>query len=75
MSETKCSQPDRDARMLEAITNASIIYYGPHECDLCGAKNIVRGSIKDGFGDIRIEYPISEIIYPNHNWVAHQCKK
>jgi hypothetical protein len=71
----ECGQSQRDMRLIEGIENQNIIYYGPHECDLCGAKNVIRGSVKDGFGDIRFDWPVNEpYIYPNHNWIWHQCK-
>jgi len=67
-----CGQGERDKRLIEGIENTSITYYGPHPCDLCGKKSIVMGSVKQGFGDLRFEYP-PDIIYPNHNWTLHRC--
>jgi len=50
------------------------MFYGPHECDLCAQKNIVRGSVKDGFGDLRFDWPVNEpFIYPNYIWRKHIC--
>lgn len=54
-----------------SINNPQIIYYGPHPCDLCGTV-IVRGSIEQGFGLMRLDYP-DEAIYPNHKWTEHVC--
>lgn len=54
------------------INNPSITFYGPHPCDLCGNGPIVRGSVEQGFGDIRLDHP-NEPIYPNHNWKEHVC--
>lgn len=65
-------QSERYKRLIEGIENTAITYYGPHECDLCGKKSIVRGSAKDGFGDLCFEYPLG-IVYPNHNWTLHTC--
>lgn len=65
-------QSERYKRLIEGIENTAITYYGPHECDLCGKKSIVRGSEKDGFGDLCFEYPLG-IVYPNHNWTLHTC--
>lgn len=65
-------QSDRDARLIEGLENHEIIYYGPQSCDLCGKNSIARGSDKQGFGDLRFEYP-RDIIYPNHNWTLHVC--
>lgn len=57
------------------MTNPQIIYYGPHPCDLCGGETIVRGSMEQGFGNIRLSWPEGEIVYPNHQWKEHVCSK
>jgi hypothetical protein len=56
----------------EVSINPTIIFYGPHPCDLCGKGPIVRGSVEQGFGDIRLDSP-NEPIYPNHKWEEHKC--
>jgi len=72
---TECGQSERDKRLLEGLENPTIIYYGPHPCDLCDDGFIVRGSVEQGFGDIRFDYPNKNdsVIYPNRNWKWHQC--
>jgi len=55
-----------------SITDPTIVFYGPHPCDLCGKGPIVRGSVEQGFGDIRLDSP-NEPIYPNHAWKEHRC--
>lgn len=54
------------------ITDSGVTFYGPHPCDLCGQIIIIRGSVSQGYGGIRLIYP-NEPIYPNHNWQAHEC--
>ena len=68
-----CGQAGRDERLLQAVQDSSIIYYGPHPCDLCNSGKIVRGSVEQGFGDIRLDYP-EGWAYPNHNWTEHRCE-
>jgi hypothetical protein len=55
-----------------SISNPVITFYGPHPCDLCGRGPIIRGSVEQGFGDIRLDSP-NEFIYPNHKWQEHLC--
>lgn len=55
-----------------AMISPTLIFYGPHPCDLCGKGPIIRGSVEQAFGNLRLDYP-SEPIYPNHPWKEHVC--
>lgn len=59
---------------IDQTETIEITYYGPHECDMGCGETIVRGSVVQGFGHRRFDYPIGEVIYPNHKWQEHQCK-
>jgi predicted RNA-binding Zn-ribbon protein involved in translation (DUF1610 family) len=37
------------------ITNPQITFYGPYPCDQCGKVVIIRGSVSQGYGNIRLE--------------------
>jgi hypothetical protein len=50
-------------------TDPRIIYYGPHECDVCG-RTICRVALEQG-GD-KFDYPEGPI-YPNTEWRKHSC--
>lgn len=54
--------------MAKALSNKTI-FYGPHECDVCG-KTICKVS-KDQGGE-EYDYPTG-IIYPNTEWKKHSC--
>jgi hypothetical protein len=51
------------------IRNPSIVWYGPHECNGCGAI-IVKPSISSG--GIALDAPHGHH-YPNHQWKEHKC--
>lgn len=54
--------------MSKTLPNKTI-FYGPHECDICG-KTICKTAIEQG-GEA-YDYP-SGIIYPNTEWKKHSC--
>jgi hypothetical protein len=62
------SQAERDNNVLRMM-EPDIVYYGPHECEVCKQK-ICRVSLEQG--GMKFDYP-DGIIYPNTNWVAHVC--
>ena len=52
------------------IRNPQIVWYGPHECPVCGMK-IVKSSIESG--GIVLDYN-HDCSYPNHQWKQHVCQ-
>jgi|ERR1700704_359395 len=59
---------------METIERTTVItYYGPQPCDLCGVGPIVRGSVEQGYGEIRLNY--YEPVYPNSKWETHACTR
>lgn len=64
----ECGQAGRDSAILRNL-EPDIIFYGPHQCEVCGWR-ICRVSIEQG--GMKFDYP-EGIIYPNTNWVVHNC--
>ncbi len=54
----------------EMLRDHSVIWYGPHECNGCGAI-IVKSSIETGA--VALDAP-HDHHYPNHQWRLHLCK-
>lgn len=51
------------------IRNRKVVWYGPHECNGCGA-TVVKSSIESGA--IALDAPHGHH-YPNHKWMKHVC--
>ena len=52
------------------IRDPKTVWYGPHECPVCGSK-IVKSSIESG--GVMLDAP-HDSQYPNHQWNAHVCQ-
>jgi hypothetical protein len=55
--------------LADFIRNPEVVWYGPHECNGCGA-TIVKSSIKSG--GVSLDAP-HDHHYPNHQWARHNC--
>lgn len=53
------------------IRNRKVVWYGPHECNNCGA-TIVKSSFNQG--GLELDAPHGHH-YPNHRWTLHRCNK
>jgi hypothetical protein len=51
------------------IRNPKTVWYGPHQCNGCGA-TIVKSSIESG--GVSLDAPHGHH-YPNHEWTQHKC--
>lgn len=51
------------------IRNPKVVWYGPHECNGCGA-TVVKASVEDGA--MTLDAPHGHH-YPNHKWTKHKC--
>lgn len=60
-----------DFKLTRFIRNRKVVWYGPHECNNCGA-TIVKSSHNQG--GIELDAPFDHH-YPNHRWVLHRCNK
>ncbi len=47
----------------------SVVWYGPHECNICGGI-IIKSSFETG--GLMLDAP-HDHHYPNHKWTVHKC--
>ena len=52
------------------IRNPDIIWYGPHQCNMCG-NTIVQSSYQQG--GVQLDASDINHNYPNYEWQLHKC--
>lgn len=57
-------------QLLEFISDKTVTWYGPHQCNGCG-EIIITSSV--GTGGVKLNAGAHEHHYPNFEWTQHKC--
>jgi hypothetical protein len=59
----------KPSELIAFLRDRSVVWYGPHECNGCGA-TVVKSSNETG--GVSLDAPHGHH-YPNHKWIEHRC--